>query len=132
MDLTKEGKICYIYGMKILGKLSLIFFVLTLLGCTTLQYQSQYQSLDNLRASGQITEDEYRWRYSMLKNEELATRSRKLQMFGLIQNRQYQQQSLSNQREAINTQKQPTYNSGTIYDNKTGKTYTYQGVERKE
>lgn len=92
---------------------------------------NKYFHLNMAYQVGLIDKDEYRWQYEMFKQEEIANYQNKLALFGLIQNRQYQRKSLNNQKEMIDLQKQPTYHSGAIYDYKTGRTYNYQGVERK-
>ena len=90
--------------------------------------ESVFTHLDCLRTTGAIDESEYRWRYEMLQQQDIARRQEFLQIYSAAQNASYQQQSIQNQRTLVQSVNQPVYTSGTIY--RLGDTYRYQGTSQ--
>ena len=67
--------------------------------------ESVFTHLDCLRTTGAIDESEYRFKYEMAQQQVLAQNAAFLQMYGMLQDQQYQQQSLDYQKQGIGYQK---------------------------
>ncbi len=89
---------------------------------------NDYTLLEFMHKAKLIDEDEYRWKYQMLQQQEIARQQAFWQMYSAAQNASYQQQSLQNQRALIQSVNQPVYTYGTIQ--RVGDTYQYQGTSQ--
>lgn len=92
-----------------------------------IEYRKNISKLDDLHNKKQISDEEYRWRYSMLQEAEIARKQRALMMYGIMQN----QQATYRARQPKTTIIQPTYQTGTLRNNRTGETYTYKGTSQQ-
>lgn len=67
--------------MKIILALSIVL----LSGCAMNEYKNKISNLNSLRESGKITDDQYRWRYEMIEQQEQARKQRVLMMYSMMQ-----------------------------------------------